>query len=273
MQRGITPVIAVILLLLVTIAITGFAFLFFSRIASTSGRQIENETQYFVQQSGVRFAIESVGDNTAYIRNLGTSDIVNPAVYVDGNLIESGYELRKVNIGSAYNAAQAESYCNTNFGQEWHLFVPRSQNDVVSAWNIANSGSDQNSEYLRIFAIYPKFQGAACVNTAMNSVACTTWRAQDDGLFWVGSKTIITEPNGDNCVTGSMYYDWAGPGNVNWYNDINCPGYTSTRILCQPDKIRQNNAVGVRILDTLSSGSHTLKVCAGLVCDSSSFST
>src|SRR3989338_8298270 len=72
MSKGITPVIAIILLLLITISMVGFAYVFFSRTVSSSGQQIENQTRQLVQQGSVRFSIEGASGNKIYLRNHGT---------------------------------------------------------------------------------------------------------------------------------------------------------------------------------------------------------
>ena len=116
-----------------------------------------------------------------------------------------------------------------------NLFIPRTPEHVVSAYSVATNASIQNVGdplFLRILGIYPKAQGANCVNKAFNSDQCTAWRAGDDGPYYVGNKTNITEPNGDNGVTSSMYYDFLAGGVINWYNDIVAPGYTSNRYMC-----------------------------------------
>lgn len=83
MRKGITPVIAVILLLLITISIVGIAFTFFQRTteaATTTGsRQIEQQ----VSQIGTQFAIDGVDKNRVYIRNIGTSPLSNLKFYVN----------------------------------------------------------------------------------------------------------------------------------------------------------------------------------------------
>ena len=76
-MKGITPVIAVILLLLVTIAIVGFAFGFFQRIFGLSGAGVENQTTSVIQRTAQTINIDNVGaaKNNVTIRNTGTVDI------------------------------------------------------------------------------------------------------------------------------------------------------------------------------------------------------
>jgi hypothetical protein len=143
---------------------------------------------------------------------------------------------------SSYSTREAEDYCQNTFGKDWKLYIPRSREDLQFAYQVA--GDD--TEYLRIFAIYPKFQGATCTFTALTSETCTTWKARDVGKFWVGTRTDIPEPNGDNCLNGSMaYWSYAADGTNPYYNDCagrdcaanpTCDGYTSTKFICAIDE-------------------------------------
>jgi len=90
-MKGITPVIAIILLLLITISMVGFAFVFFGRVTSSSGAQIENATQQLVRQSLGRLYIDSASPGNVYVRNGGTDTALaaDVAVYVGNAKVES----------------------------------------------------------------------------------------------------------------------------------------------------------------------------------------
>jgi len=162
-----------------------------------------------------------------------TPDGINPFdAHCDMTTDGGGYSYIKRLMPNAHNAAQAEAECD-KFGM--NLFIPRTAAHVVASYKIATDSGIQSfgdPGFMYILGIYPKAQGANCSQKAMNSVGCATWRAGDDGPFYVGNKTNITEPNGDNGVTSSMYYTWDVNGVVTWYNDIVAPGYTSTQFMC-----------------------------------------
>ncbi len=85
MGKGITPVIAVILLLLITVALMGFAAVFFKLEPQTA---VPDQTEHTsdVLRPGVR--IESVVGSSIAIRNIGSIN-VNPgtiALYVNAVL-------------------------------------------------------------------------------------------------------------------------------------------------------------------------------------------
>ncbi len=87
-MKGITPVIAIILLLLITISMVGFAFVWFGRISTLLTNQTESE---IVGQQALhcqRIVIDSLSSSTAtvYVKNIGTCNIAADAVkvYVSG---------------------------------------------------------------------------------------------------------------------------------------------------------------------------------------------
>lgn len=72
-MKGITPVIAVILLLLITVAMVGFAFTWFTRISTTAAERIENQTERLLAIKTIR--IENVVGTAVDIRNTGDGTI------------------------------------------------------------------------------------------------------------------------------------------------------------------------------------------------------
>ncbi|MCA9662271.1 MAG: hypothetical protein KC486_28285, partial [Myxococcales bacterium] len=154
-------------------------------------------------------------------------------VHCDMTTDGGGYTFLKVDPGGQYFAADAETACDA-FGM--NLFIPRSLDHKNSAWAIANDagiGPDASANYMRILGIYPKQNGASCSAQPMNSgnVNCG-WHASDDGPWYVHAVNNITEPNGDNNVIGSMYYQWQANGDIQWHNDIPGNGYSSDRFMC-----------------------------------------
>ena len=75
-MKGITPVVAVILLLLVTIAVVGFAFGFFQRILGITGSAGENQTQEAILRGAKTISIDHANLTGVAIRNTGTQTIV-----------------------------------------------------------------------------------------------------------------------------------------------------------------------------------------------------
>ena len=152
-------------------------------------------------------------------------------VYCDMSTDGGGYTFLKVDYGSTAYAPDAETYC-ANLGMQ--LFIPRTEDHKDVAIDLANDssiGPGADISYMRILGIYPVSKGNKCKNVAFNSGSCTGWGASDGGPYWVGTDTSITEPNGDNDTTASMYYTWSGY-DISWYNDVVSPGYGSQYFMC-----------------------------------------
>ncbi|MCX6818693.1 MAG: hypothetical protein NT129_01700, partial [Candidatus Aenigmarchaeota archaeon] len=85
-MKGITPVIATILLLLITISMVGFAFVWFSGMFGNIATSTENATNAQMMQMGQKINIESAKTNNIAVRNVGNYNISSTSlsVYVDG---------------------------------------------------------------------------------------------------------------------------------------------------------------------------------------------
>jgi flagellin-like protein len=87
-MKGITPVIAVILLLLITVAMVGFAFIWFSRVTTMTTSATQANIENTMTMQAKRVAIENIQkSNTAItVRNIGSQNIgaADLAIYVSG---------------------------------------------------------------------------------------------------------------------------------------------------------------------------------------------
>lgn len=98
-MRGITPVIAIILLLLITISMVGFAFMFFTRTAQTSAESGEEQLRQQLQQAGGQFSIEGIStQGEIYVRNRGSGLLANFSVFVDNSPVQ--FQQTAINPGS-----------------------------------------------------------------------------------------------------------------------------------------------------------------------------
>jgi flagellin-like protein len=84
MQKGISAVIATILLLLITIAVVGFASTFLLRTQTSVQGSVETSLQTQTSQLGTVFTIEGTDRNIVYIRNRGAAPLSGVAFYVSG---------------------------------------------------------------------------------------------------------------------------------------------------------------------------------------------
>src|SRR3989344_1882347 len=75
MKKGITPVIAIILLLLITIAVIGFATGFFQSIVTTSGQQAQDASKATADRVQKIIEFVTASDDSITVKNAGTKDI------------------------------------------------------------------------------------------------------------------------------------------------------------------------------------------------------
>ena len=91
-MKGITPVIAIILLLLITISMVGFAFIWFQRVAQTATSSSDAALQTQLNQQSQTARIDSAAGTSITIRNTGSQSIPTGAVaiFVNGTATTSG---------------------------------------------------------------------------------------------------------------------------------------------------------------------------------------
>ena len=72
MKKGITPVVAIILLLMITIAVIGFAFGFFQTLLSSSGAASETQLQDTTNMLGKSVRIDGISSTGIVVRHSGS---------------------------------------------------------------------------------------------------------------------------------------------------------------------------------------------------------
>ncbi|MFC2143564.1 hypothetical protein ACFLQN_04135 [Candidatus Aenigmatarchaeota archaeon] len=84
-MKGITPVIAIILLLLITISMVGFAFIYFTRVTELAGTQLEDSIQNTIDIQSQRVILDNAYETAITVRNTGTASVetTSISVYVD----------------------------------------------------------------------------------------------------------------------------------------------------------------------------------------------
>jgi flagellin-like protein len=83
-MRSITPVIAIVVLLLMTVAAAGMAFLTITTYQSEAQSGSEGGLEKLATTSSTNLKIESVSAGKILLRNLGSKTFDNPSFYVDG---------------------------------------------------------------------------------------------------------------------------------------------------------------------------------------------
>ncbi len=133
-NKGITPIIAVILLLMMTIAIGGLAYVWIQRLSSTVQSGTENTSTQFLATSKVRLAIDgynstcmatagTTSNNISlrfYGRNAGTEPARNVLLYVDD-------ALSNVTVNSSIGAGVATSWGYPFFGDNCSVWVNKTR--------------------------------------------------------------------------------------------------------------------------------------------------
>ena len=116
-MKGITPVIAVILLLLITVSLVAFAFTWFTRIATTAATGIENQTSKLLATKSVRIENAKVSGTTTNIDLRNTGDVIinsgELAFYIeDGRVVGSLGCPASIAPGSVVTCSPPAVQCN-----------------------------------------------------------------------------------------------------------------------------------------------------------------
>ena len=82
-MKGVSALVVVILLLLITIGIVGFVFLFLQRTIASGASAAENQTQKELSMLGQSFVVENAFQNVVTVRNTGTREISDITFYVN----------------------------------------------------------------------------------------------------------------------------------------------------------------------------------------------
>ena len=99
-MKGIAPIVATILMLLIVIALVGFAYTFLSGIIGTAGEQTEEQLKATISQLSKGIWVESAIDTKVIVRNLGTENIDTSEITVSPSDC-STWSLDPISAGSA----------------------------------------------------------------------------------------------------------------------------------------------------------------------------
>jgi flagellin-like protein len=132
-KKGITPIISVILLLMMTIAIAGLAYGWLNRMQTTITTSSENTSGKFLKGMNVQLRIDGYntscgGDSTViptvFVRNSGTETAANLQLYVDDSLIQGS-------ANASLSAGTTTQYVLSN--QTCNLWVNRSKTIKIAS--------------------------------------------------------------------------------------------------------------------------------------------
>ena len=99
-RRGITPIIAIILLLMMTIAIAGIAYTWLQGMQMSIQTSTENTSNTLLEEMNVMLYLDGIttecsagatqNNTTIYVRNKGTANAKNINLYVNNVLANNG---------------------------------------------------------------------------------------------------------------------------------------------------------------------------------------
>ena len=113
-RKGITPVIAVVLLLMITVALIGFAFIWFQgvweSVSDSTGKNIEDEVNKMTQT--IKIDNIDITNRVVYIRATGSNSIPKPEVSVYVNNVKAAcYWLGTTGANATSIAAKGVEGC------------------------------------------------------------------------------------------------------------------------------------------------------------------
>ncbi|MEM7826785.1 MAG: archaellin/type IV pilin N-terminal domain-containing protein [Candidatus Aenigmatarchaeota archaeon] len=85
-RKGISPIIAIVLLLMITISMVGFAYVWFTRITGSAFNQSRTEQENIQKQQGQRVIIDNILGNQLTLRHVGTYPVTKDelGVFING---------------------------------------------------------------------------------------------------------------------------------------------------------------------------------------------
>lgn len=177
----------------------------------------ESETSLETSCRQIKYNSKSLWDGY-YRINPGTWEIV---VYCDMTSSWEAWTLYSVTQANSLHSTEMESICNWVWLQ---LFVPRTK-EHFDAWR-----NKFSFLYFRLMWIYPTVKWNTClssnhmyfnwdINTATSDM-CTWWQPFDWWRYFVENNLSVTEPNWDNDIDWSMWYDYNTSWNLTRYNDV-----------------------------------------------------
>lgn len=93
-MKGITPIIAIILLLLITVSMAGFAFVFLQRTLEQTANSAQDSLTQQQNQMGQKYSIDNIDNvnDVVTVRNIGstTGDSSSVILYINNKNVSTG---------------------------------------------------------------------------------------------------------------------------------------------------------------------------------------
>ena len=88
-MKGISTIIVAILLLMISISLAGFGYVFFTTMFTSITTESEEVMGTTVERMLAQVKIESIASTSVSVRNIGKVNLTDFAVYVDNSLDDS----------------------------------------------------------------------------------------------------------------------------------------------------------------------------------------
>ena len=183
-MKGISALIAIILLLFITITIAGFTYTFFMQLQEKSGETVREQSRQELQRTGTEFKIDNVYNNQIFIRNTGKAsiDASKIALYINDEFVNAVPEQSTIDPGKIVKFTLAS--------------VTPQENDIVKA-----SLSQTSASFLIRPDTRPPVMAFASPPTPSNGGSATNP---------VTIQVSVGDPSGvDACIV-----EWDGSANI-----------------------------------------------------------
>jgi len=92
-MKGISPIIAIVLLLMITISMVAFAYIWFTRITTSALNQSQTQQEAIQKQTGKKIVIDGINGNSITLRNIGVYSVSKSeiSVFVNGVVTQITY--------------------------------------------------------------------------------------------------------------------------------------------------------------------------------------
>ena len=195
-MKGVTPVIAIILLLLITISILGFVTIFFQQTVEESGEDTQESLETSIDIQGQKVEIISVESDNIAVKNVGTgtisADIIT--ITVDGVVRQVSDDTGTIAPG------QVKVYALTDP-------LPTGSNREISAIAPGNTakqnvdfGNPKNCKEI-VNSLDDKGDGTYTIYSSGSPISVYCDMTTDDGGWTLVVKAIAGNHNHDNTNT------------------------------------------------------------------------
>ncbi len=220
MQKGISSVVAVILLLLVSVSLAASTYVFLSSTVSTTEEAGSERVEQITQQLSTCVVIDSVYDNRMSVRNCGTGVVTNQSlfVFVDGNAVNFSMDKTQI-IEDESGTVILSGWFNTPLGSHTVKLTsgtaavtkpvkvienPELNKSLVAWWKF-----EEGAGTVILDSGPNRYDGNTCTGVSACTITAGTWTTGKVGLGYslsgsnflsLGNRPLYTIGTGDYTV-------------------------------------------------------------------------